>query len=218
MPARAARLNPTGAGREGSGGTGGDFPWITPALVAASLLLSFLPGLAESLQYDREAVAGGQSWRWITGQLVHWTARMALIDLGMLTALGLWLERRSRALLAGTLLAAALAVAAGLQLFAGEVAVYRGSSGLATAAFAVVALLLLGDGSRRPAWRALGAAALLLLLAKTVWEILGGPALAAGRLPEHVSVTPAVHVMGAAAGLIAFAVWSILAGRGTGKA
>jgi len=178
------------------------------ALAGTSLLLSLLPGLAGSLQYDREAVATGQSWRWISGQLVHWTARMALVDLGMLTALGFWLERRSRPLLAATLVAAAGLVAGGLQLLAGDVEVYRGSSGLATALFAVVALDLLCDRSRGWIRRSLGGVALLLLAAKTVWEATGGTALAAGPLPESVSVTPVVHLMGGVAGLVTFAIWS----------
>lgn len=216
MPARPAPLTPPGARSSGPRGTGAGLPWLTPALAGASLLLSFLPGLAESLQYDRGAVAGGQPWRLITGQLVHWTARMTLVDLGMLAALGLWVERRSRPLLAGTLGVAGLLVAVGLLLFAREVVVYRGSSGLATALFAVVALVLLCDTSRRPAWRAVGGIALLLLSAKTVWEIGGGPPLAAGRLPEPVSLTPVAHLMGVVAGLAAFAVWSLARRRAAG--
>lgn len=138
---------------------------------------------------------------------------MTLVDLGMLAVLGFWVERRSRPLLAGTLVTAALLVAAGLHLFARELALYRGSSGLAAAAFTVVGLALLCDGSRWWVWRSLGAIALLLLMAKTVWEMSTGAALAAGRLPEQVSVAPVAHLAGALAGLAAFAVWSLLRRR-----
>jgi len=158
-------------------------------------------------------VAGGQSWRLLTGQLVHWTARMTLVDLAMLTLFGIWVERRSRPLLAGTVVTAVVLVAAGLHRFAAEIAFYRGSSGLASALFVVAALILLGDSSLRWVWRSVGAVALLLLSAKTIWEIREGTALAAGPLPERVSVTPVAHFAGAVAGLAAFAVWRLVGRR-----
>ena len=138
---------------------------------------------------------------------------MTLVDLGMLAVLGGWVERRSRPLLAVTLVGAAALVATGLHLFAREVAFYRGSSGLASAVFVVAALALLCDGTRRWTWRSLGAIALALLVAKTAWEMRTGGALAAGHLPERVSVTPITHFAGALAGLAAFAVWSLIESR-----
>jgi len=213
VPAPAARLKRSGPEPRGGGVAAAAFPWIATALAGASLLLSLLPGWAEALQYDREAVSAGQAWRPITGQLVHWSVRMTLVDLAMLTVLGAWVERRSRALLAATLAGAAALVAAGVQFQAREVAVYRGSSGLAAAVFTVVALDLLLDVRRRRVGRSLGALALLLLLAKTVWEMRAGTALVAGPLPAQVRVAPVAHLAGMLAGFSAYAAWALIGRR-----
>lgn len=218
MPARTGRLTRPRRAPRGGRASGAPFPWIVLALVAASLLASLLPGRAAFLQYDRGAVSAGQPWRLITGQLVHWSPRMTFVDLGMLAALGLWVERRSRALVTATLAAAAALVAAAVHLCASEVALYRGSSGLAAAVFTVVALLLLRDGSHCWVRRSLGALALLLLVAKTAWEMREGVALVAGRLPDQVSVTPVAHLAGALAGLAVFAAWSLFERRAAGPA
>ena len=70
------------------------FPWISSAFAAAGLAVAFVPGGAEVLQYDRARVAAGELWLLLSGQLAHWTLRMALVDLGVLLVLGAWLEAR----------------------------------------------------------------------------------------------------------------------------
>lgn len=217
MPAPTARLRRSRPEPHG-GSSVAAFPWITIAVGGASLLASLLPGWADSLQYDRDAVSGGQAWRLLTGQLVHWSARMTFVDLGMLTALGLWVERRSRALLGATLVGAAALVAAGVQLHAREVAVYRGSSGLAAAVFTVVALVLLGDGRHGWVRRLLGGLALLALLAKTAWEMRTGAVLAVGPLPRQVYVAPVVHLAGMLAGFAVTAARALIGRRLGGRA
>jgi rhomboid family GlyGly-CTERM serine protease len=178
---------------------------VTAALVASGLLLSFAPGAADALQYDRGAVGNLQLWRPLTGQLVHWTPRMTLVDLGAILILGIWLEMRSRRLLVASTLGAACLVAAGLHFFLMDLSVYRGSSGLASALFLSAALLLLSDRRLAMWWRGLALVALLLFLSKIMFEIVSGAPLAAGHFPTGVRVTPAVHLLGAAAGAAAWA-------------
>jgi rhomboid family GlyGly-CTERM serine protease len=156
------------------------------------------------LQYDRAQVAAGQVWRLLTGQMVHWTARMAVADLAVLLALGLWLETggRRRALLLALILGA-IGVVLGVQLLPPGLTLYRGSSGLASALFVLTAL----EAARppaRPSARLLALAALLLFAAKIAWEAAGGHPLFAGTLPPGVEVAPAVHLLGGLAGAIAF--------------
>jgi rhomboid family GlyGly-CTERM serine protease len=176
------------------------FPWLTLALVGVGLVLSLIPGTAAALEYGRMSVEGGQIWRPLTGQLVHWTFRMTLLDLGVILLLGSWLEMRSRKPLTLALASSAILIAAGLHFLARDLNSYRGSSGLASALFTVVALMLLGDAGLRWKWRGLALLALLLLAAKTIWEMNSGAPLAAGYLPAGVTVTPLVHLLGAAAG------------------
>jgi len=177
---------------------------VTLALVGAGLLLSFVPGAAEALEFDRRLVQGGQIWRPLSGQLVHWTARMTLVDLGVILLLGAWLETRSRRLLAISLVSAAALIATGLHLLPPRLDLYRGSSGLATALFVCVALVLLGDRRLHWKWRGLALLALLLLAVKISWELWSGAPLAAGHLPPGVKVTTMAHLLGAIAGAAAF--------------
>ena len=100
-----------------------------------------------------------------------------------------------------TLLAVAReAIAAGLHLLSSDLVMYRGSSGLATALFTMVACLLLFDTRLRWKWRGLALLALLLLTVKMLVEMKTGLVLYAGQLPPGVRVTPLVHLFGAISG------------------
>jgi len=180
---------------------------FTLALVAFSAFVSFFPGAVEILEFDRGAVARGQVWRPLTGQLVHWTPRMAVLDLGVLLGLGIWLERHSRRVLLSTLVVSAALVAAGVQFIARELVYYRGSSGLATAVFMGVALVVLSDKRRSPRWRILSLLSILLLGVKILWETQHHGLVAAGSLPSGVQVVPIVHLLGA---IGAVGVYSVL--------
>lgn len=177
-------------------------PWLTLVLVALCAAASLVPAGAEALQYDRTRVAAGEVWLLLTGQMVHWSARMTAADLGMLLALGAWLEiqgERKRTVLA-------LALGAGLTAFAVHVlspdlSFYRGASGLASALFVLTALRIAQesaeDGPRLLAWLAVA-----LFLGKDLWEVFTGETLFAGPLPDGVEVVPLVHLLGGLAGAV----------------
>lgn len=168
------------------------FPWLSAGLVALCAAASLADGAA--LQYER----GGEAWRLLTGQMVHWTPRMAMLDLGMLLGLGAWLEiRGDRRLAAASLALGAVLTAVAVHLSPGLL-FYRGSSGMASALF-VLAAFRVADSSDR--WtRALAVAAVALFLAKAAFESLGGQALFSGELPEGVRVVPLVHLLGGLGG------------------
>lgn len=175
------------------------FPWITFTLAALCAAAALLP--AAALEYNRIRVGEGEAWRLLTGQAVHWTARMAAFDLGMLLGLGFWLEVRGDRRLA----AMALALGCGLTALAVHVCspgllVYRGSSGAASAFF-VLAAFRIADSSDRWA-RVPALAAVALFLAKAAFEQLSGQTLFAGPLPEGVRVVPLVHLLGGFGGLV----------------
>jgi rhomboid family GlyGly-CTERM serine protease len=173
------------------------FPWITAGLAAVCALATLVP--PEMLQYDRARVEAGELWRLFTGQMVHWTLRMALLDLGMLLGLGAWLEAqgdRQRVALA-LLLSASLTVLA-VAALSPCLSLYRGSSGMASALFVGAALRISKTG-RCP--RLLGWTAILLFLGKAAFETLAGKALFAGPLPDGVEVVPLVHLLGGMGGM-----------------
>ena len=173
-------------------------PWIATTLVALCLAASFVP--ATVLEYDRERVAAGEVWRLLTGQMVHWTPRMANFDLGMLLGLGIWLELRGdRRLLSGTLGLGACLTGFAVHALSPGLLEYRGSSGLASALF-VLAAVRVADSPDR--WtRVLAGAAIALFLAKAAYESLAGQTLFAGPLPPGVRVVPLVHLLGGVCGL-----------------
>ena len=178
------------------------FPWMTLALAALCAAVALVPEAV--LEYDRIRVGEGEAWRLLTGQTVHWTARMAAFDLGMLLGLGAWLEVRGDRRLA----ALALALGGGLTALAVHalspgLLEYRGSSGLASALF-VLAAVRIADSSNRWA-RGLTLAAVALFFVKAAFEWLSGQALFAGPLPEGVRVVPLVHLLGGLGGLAGLA-------------
>jgi len=174
------------------------FPWMTVALAAVCAAASLMDGTA--LQYERS----GEAWRLLTGQMIHWTPRMALFDLGMLLGLGAWLEiRGDRRLAAISLALGAVFTAVAIHLSA--LSLYRGSSGVASTLFVLVAFRIADSPESDPPkpWtRALAVAAVALFLAKAAFESLAGQTLFAGDLPEGVRVVPLVHLLGGLAGAI----------------
>lgn len=180
-------------------------PWMTLAVAASCTLASFLPGAAAALEYDRVRVEQGEAWRFLTGQMVHWTPRMAVADLAVVVVLAGWLElRRGRPALLLALALGAGFTALGVQVFLPHLAVYRGSSGLASALFVLTALETARRSSR--SWEHSATLLILgLVLVKAGWESATGHTLAAGPLPPGVAVTPLVHLLGGLAGGVAYA-------------
>ena len=192
-------------------------PWFIPGVIGLSLCLSFLPGWAEFLQYDRAGAGSGQFWRPITGQLVHWSPRMTLLDLGVLAISGIWLELRSRWLAVGIVLLAGCMVAAAIHFLAVNVTIYRGSSGVATATVTALALLITFDRRNSRMLRVLGLLSVLLLGAKLILETTYGTVIEVGQLPEGIRLAAVAHQFGALAGFVSAATWLVASSRMQGR-
>ena len=118
-------------------------PWtlaLTGALVALNVGLfiesTFAASLIHGLQFDRSAILGGELWRIVTGNLVHWSTEHFLLDVGSFLVLGMFCERTLGRRYVGVLAGAALAVGASLMILAPELAIYRGLSGVVSGQFA----------------------------------------------------------------------------------
>lgn len=171
------------------------FPWIPLGLGLLFAAASFAP--ADALEYERT----GEVWRLLTGQLVHWTPRMAAFDIGMLLGLGTWLEvRGDRRLAAVALMLGAGLTALAVHALSPDLTVYRGSSGLASTFFVLAAVRIAQTPD--PRIRALAVAAIVLFLGKAAFEALVGQTLFAGPLPQGVRVVPLVHLLGGLGGLV----------------
>jgi rhomboid family GlyGly-CTERM serine protease len=188
-------------------------PWLSTSLTVAAFAM-------DRFQWDlamrRDAVLGGELFRLFTGHLSHFNRAHLLGDA---LAFGFWaacLERRSRALLASTLMVTSLGSSLLFLAFFPEVQEYRGLSAIDCALAAE--LIALGLSDRRRA-RDVGGAAVfasagLAFAGKTSYEFYTGHAVLAPHLGDSVSLLPVSHLAGIVLGL---ACWFIDA-RGPGAA
>jgi rhomboid family GlyGly-CTERM serine protease len=168
------------------------------ALLATGLLLLLLAATGDwgrsALQYEREALSHYQWWRLLSAHLVHLGWRHAWLNCAGLALLWMLFAREftPRRWLWIAFLSAA-SIDAGLWFLRPEVDWYLGASGVlhGTWAAGACAMYRRGDG--------FGAALLLLLIIKLVYEQQSGASLFDRDLPL-VSVA---HLYGALGGLIA---------------
>jgi len=176
---------------------------LTAALAAPALVLAGWPDAAELLEYDRGRIAAGQAWRLVTCHWTHWSWNQTLLDLvGFAIPLALCL-RASRARTCWALGVSSVAIPLALWVGLPEMVRYRGLSGLDSALFVLLGLLLLRRpairGDRRIAWAvglALGGFA-----AKVGFEVVSGTTAFADDA-TFVPV-PLAHIAGAVCGALA---------------
>lgn len=112
----------------------GDRGYGLSLLAACALLVGLALGgdsVSAALQYDRGALAAGQWWRVLAAHLVHLDLEHALLNaLGLVLMWALFARDYSPGRWPIILLAAGLAVSAGLWWFDPEVAWYVGASGV----------------------------------------------------------------------------------------
>ena len=176
---------------------------LTTLLLACCFAAHGLSALSVALQFDRDAIAGGQLWRVATGHLTHWNGEHFFWDAVIFAPMGWLAESQSRRRYFVCLLGALLAIGAALWFLRPDVQAYRGLSGLDTALFAMLGSRLLVEKLRARQWGWVCGATILLaaLAAKLAYECLTGGLLfvdprAAGFMP-----IPLAHIAGAAIGI-----------------
>ena len=173
--------------------------WIMPAAVVALLVLLHLAGgeMLQALRYERAAVLAGESWRLLTGHLVHWDR----VHLGWNLAgvlLVWWLFGREYTNLQWLLilLASTAAVDIGFLWLEPGLAWYVGFSGTLHGCMAAG----LAAALRRDAdWLTLSVTA--LFAAKLAWEYFAGPLPFTGDT-IGLPVIHEAHAWGALGGLL----------------
>lgn len=184
-------------------------PICTLSLLALAVLIDASTPLAASLSLERDLVYRGQVWRLLTGHLVHEVPGVALVDLTLFAGLGAWIEGRSRRLLVAVLLASALLSSLAL-LFLTDHQRSVGSSGVGSGLF-LAATVIASRGRRR----GLALALLAVFAIKLLLEISGLWRSAAGVLPDGYETSAALHLGGAAGGLVAALPRGVLRPRGS---
>lgn len=171
-------------------------------LTAVAIAVMALPGAAQWLAFDRQAIAAGQWWRLVAGHLTHWNANHLLWDGLMFAALGGLLERTSRRRFVGLCLSSALAISLAIWWLYPDLATYRGLSGVDTALFVCLAGDLLAGACRERRWRAATVPGGLLagLALKLGYESMTGQTLFVDSADAGFTVIVAAHVVGALVG------------------
>lgn len=187
----------------GAGHSPAPFPFLTLGLAALAIALYGLPGTAEWLAYERQAVAAGELWRGLTAHWVHWSPDHLVWDVATFVALGAASELRSRTRFAVCLLGSGLAIGALVHWGLTGLSHYGGLSGIDCALFALLGAELWRE-QRRAGRRFAPALALglgLALALKLGVEWTTGGAMFVSDLGAGVSPVPAAHLAGAAVGL-----------------
>lgn len=195
---------------------------LTVVLVGLNLgLFAGVPAAFESLiaalQFDRQAILDGQWWRLLTGNLVHWSREHFLLDVAAFLFVGILYEPKRPRVYPWLLLAAGLAVGAGVLIFRPDMALYRGLSGVDSGQFALALAIEASFAWREPRRWLWIAPAAAIFGAKILYECTTGQMFFGTESLGHIGQpVPLAH----AAGVLPVALWIALAqgfGRSKGR-
>jgi rhomboid family GlyGly-CTERM serine protease len=174
-------------------------------LVLPAAIFAIHPALGEALQFQRDAVAGGELWRVVTCHWTHWSLDHLVWDALPFALLVLLAWRASPRRTLWTLGLSAVLIPAGAWIFYPQVLTYRGLSGLDSALFLLVALDLCRKATKSRHWVTVVVVAALMagFLAKVLFEILTGTTVFADS--AFFVPLPLAHLIGAQCGALAAA-------------
>ncbi|MCR4300475.1 MAG: rhombosortase [Sulfuricaulis sp.] len=180
----------------------GRLPFWTLTICAGAVLI-FLSSILESiLIFDRTAIAHGEIWRLVTGNLVHFSALHLAYDLSVLFVAGAIIEIRGYRYYPVLCLTAALFIGIVLYRAEPDMLYFAGLSGVATAA---IVYLCLHGLTEKGAWRWVCAAALFGLGIKFGIELTFNESLLFATGSREFLPAPLSHLVGAVTALFLFA-------------
>jgi rhomboid family GlyGly-CTERM serine protease len=176
-------------------------PLWTVLLCGLAMAIYLVPPLAGVAIYDRDAIATGEWWRLVTGNLVHLSLMHLIFDVSALLVLGTIIELRGERHWWLICCTAGTVIGLSVYLTAPEFRYYGGLSGMVTAA--VVYLCL--DGLHDTAgWRGLCMFVLALAALKIGIEFVSGDTLLAVAGSQPFETVPVSHLAGACTALFVF--------------
>ncbi|MGA3283497.1 MAG: rhombosortase [Verrucomicrobiota bacterium] len=176
-------------------------PVVTLTIVGAAVVVCFLPRIHPALVYDRPAILGGELWRLITGQWVHFSAGHFLYDTLALGIAGWMIESRGYPNFGWLCALSPLVIGITLLALEPQLKICGGLSGVATAA---VVFLTLHGLAENGAWRWICLAVLTATVGKIVYETMTGRFIFVNFPDPSLALVPASHIAG---GLTALAVY-----------
>ena len=175
--------------------------------MAVSLVLGIylMPGLDDSLVYDRSAIISGQFWRMITGHLVHFSFGHMFYDMTVLAVTGWFIKFLEYRHLTFLCLISSILISMSMLVMLPEMSRYGGMSGISIASTVYLALKLLHEP---PALQQIGRLILLLCLGRLAYDSTINNFMILDL--ENVRVVPVYlsHLIGAVSGAGIY-LWSI---------
>lgn len=173
---------------------------VGPLIIAFSAIVAFFfePLSGQWLAYDRFAIQGLETWRLLSGNIVHTNGYHLLLNLSGLTLLwALHGEHYRIGRFLKVFVWCSLGTSAGLYLFSEDLIWYAGLSGALHGIFVWGALMDIMN-KMRSGWILLGGVAL-----KVIYEqVSGSSAQVAALIDAKVAIDS--HLFGALSGLIIF--------------
>ena len=162
-----------------------------------AIVIAVSPMLQRAMVLDRDAIMGGQLWRIVTGNFVHFSPSHLLYDLVVVAIAGVSLERRQWPV-AGIVAASGIAIGFAVLWFEPMLAIYGGLSGIACT-LAVIAAL--DSTAASGLTRATGIAFLILVAVKLWWEWRSGTFVFVSGSAAEIRPVPLVHLVGGGVGV-----------------
>ena len=189
--------------------TAARFPVWTLVICASAIFIFNFPELSAFLIYDRAAIAHGEIWRLITGNLVHLSFTHLAYNLVAFLIAGMIIEIRGYRFFATLCLSTAIFI--GMILFVVEPAMYfyAGLSGVVTAA---VTYLCLHGLTEKGTWRWLCAAMLVGITAKIGMELAFGKSFLLAVGTQEFVPMPLSHLIGTVTAILLFVFVRLVAG------
>jgi rhomboid family GlyGly-CTERM serine protease len=173
-------------------------------LSLVAILVQLSPAAVGLLEYDRARIAAGEIWRLLTCQWSHCSTSHLVLDVLVLTIAGGIYQLRGGRRFKVCMLAAAVAIPAGLWVLVPEMASYRGLSGVDVAATALLAVSILRERFR-DGWslRALLPALVIAgIIAKIAYEMASGQGAFVDTAAQGFVPVPLAHVLGGIIGAV----------------
>ena len=181
-------------------GGGGLSAVALAAMVAASVAVQLWAPAQLALEFDRHAIAAGQWWRLLSGNLMHYSWLHLAADAWPFAVL-CYLARRQGMAVAQLVLMACAAIGLGVYFLDEGIDTYRGLSGVDMALLAAVLTRLARRHGGVTA--ALCVAAIALETIKAIFDAATGGCALPTILPSGIRVVAVAHLAGLAVGMVA---------------
>lgn len=177
------------------------FPVWTSLICALTVLIYLSPSLRTGLIYDTTAIARGEWWRLVTGNLVHLSPSHLAYNLAAFLVAGSLLEMRRHPHFVLLCLSSAVMIGIALYLIQPTLDFYGGLSGVVTA---LVVYLCLHGMKEKSRWGWLCRATLAVVTLKTIYELVVGESLLRAVTLQPFVLVPLSHATGLATALLLF--------------